>query len=51
VPETIFVSADGKIVGRVVGGASIGQLEVGANSARTGERFGNQRGGAHVPIQ
>jgi peroxiredoxin len=50
IPETLFVSADGRIVGRVVGGASLGQLEIGSTDALRGTRFGVQQGGARIPL-
>jgi AhpC/TSA family len=50
IPETLFISADGKIVGRVVGGASIGQLEAGSSAAGRDRPFGVQQGGARVPL-
>jgi hypothetical protein len=50
IPETLFISAEGSIVGRVVGGATLGQLEAGSSAARSGARFGVQQGGARVPL-
>jgi peroxiredoxin len=50
IPETLFISADGTIVGRVVGGASIGQLEAGSSAARGDRPYGVQQGGARVPL-
>jgi hypothetical protein len=50
IPETLFISAQGDVIGRVVGGASIGQLEAGSASARSNSRFGVQQGGARVPL-
>jgi hypothetical protein len=51
IPETVFISAPGRIVGRVIGGATIGQLEAGSSAARFNRPFGVQQGGARVPIR
>jgi cytochrome c biogenesis protein CcmG/thiol:disulfide interchange protein DsbE len=51
VPETIFISAKGDILGRVVGGASIGQLELGSSATQSGDVVGVERGGAQMPLR
>jgi hypothetical protein len=50
IPETLFISGEGRVVGRVVGGASIGQLEAGSSAARADRSAGVQQGGARVPL-
>jgi hypothetical protein len=50
VPETVFISDTGRIVGRVVGGATIGQLEAGSSAARSNRPFGVHQGGARIPL-
>jgi thiol-disulfide isomerase/thioredoxin len=50
-PQTFFVSAGGDIVGQVVGGPSVRQLEVGTAAARSGEPFGSEQGSSRVPLR
>ena len=50
VPETFFISKQGKIVGHVVGGITLGQLEVGIKAAQTGRQTGTDEGGDRVPL-
>ena len=50
IPETLFISNTGRIVGRVIGGASIGQLEAGSSAARADRPVGVQQGGARIPF-
>jgi peroxiredoxin len=49
-PEVFFISADGEVVGHVVGSPSVRQLELGAGSARVGRSFGNEEGGSRQPL-
>jgi peroxiredoxin len=50
-PQTFFISAAGDIVGEVVGGPSVRQLEVGTAAARSGEPFGSEQGSSRVPLR
>jgi cytochrome c biogenesis protein CcmG/thiol:disulfide interchange protein DsbE len=50
VPETFFISKQGKIVGHVVGGMSLGQLELGVRAAQTGRKTGADQGAGQVPL-
>jgi hypothetical protein len=50
IPETLFISGRGRVVGRVMGGASIGQLEVGSAAALSNRSAGVEQGGARLPI-
>jgi cytochrome c biogenesis protein CcmG, thiol:disulfide interchange protein DsbE len=51
VPETLFISKSGEIVGRVIGGASLGQIEVGVRAARTGRSIPADQGGGQIPFR
>ena len=51
VPETLFISKAGSIVGRVDGGLSLGQLEVGVRAARTGQEMPTDQGGGQIPLR
>ena len=44
-PETFFVSAQGRVVGHVIGAVSPGQLADGIAAARAGRAQGVQSGG------
>jgi cytochrome c biogenesis protein CcmG/thiol:disulfide interchange protein DsbE len=44
-PETFFVSAQGRVVGHVIGAASAGQLADGIAAARAGRALGVESGG------
>jgi peroxiredoxin len=50
-PQTFFISAGGDIVGEVVGGPSVRQLEVGTAAAKSGEPFGSEQGSSRVPLR
>jgi peroxiredoxin len=50
IPETVFISGKGRVVGRVMGGASIGQLQVGSAAAGSNQSAGVEQGGARLPI-
>jgi cytochrome c biogenesis protein CcmG, thiol:disulfide interchange protein DsbE len=50
VPETFFLSKRGKIVGHVVGGLTLGQLELGVRAAQTGRQTGTDQGAGRVPL-
>lgn len=50
VPETLFISKQGKVVGQVLGGLMLGQLEVGIRAAETGSDVGADQGGGRVPL-
>jgi cytochrome c biogenesis protein CcmG/thiol:disulfide interchange protein DsbE len=49
IPETYFVSADGGVVGHVIGVLSEQQLADGAEAARRGQLLGTVSGGARRP--
>jgi cytochrome c biogenesis protein CcmG/thiol:disulfide interchange protein DsbE len=49
IPETYFVSAEGRIVSHVIGVVSAEQLDVGAQAARAGRVAGAVSGGARKP--
>lgn len=49
IPETYFVSADGRVVSHVVGVVSDKQLDVGVRAAKAGEALGSLAGGAIRP--
>src|SRR5206468_23395 len=49
VPETMFISRSGKIVGRVLGGVSLGEVELGVKAAQTDQPVPDQQGGARIP--
>ena len=51
VPETFFISKDGKIAGHVIGQLSLGQLEVGIRAAQTGEPIPTDQGGGQIPLR
>jgi cytochrome c biogenesis protein CcmG, thiol:disulfide interchange protein DsbE len=51
VPETFFLSDEGKIVGHVIGAASVAQLELGARAAQAGTPLGVRQGGARLPLR
>ena len=44
-PETFFVSAQGRVVGHVIGALSVGRLADGVAAARAGRALGVQSGG------
>jgi cytochrome c biogenesis protein CcmG, thiol:disulfide interchange protein DsbE len=50
VPETFFLSKRGKIVGHVVGGLTLAQLELGVRAAQTGRQTGTDQGAGRVPL-
>lgn len=45
IPETFFISADGTVVGHVIGAISAEQLNAGAQAAKTGRPLATVRGG------
>jgi cytochrome c biogenesis protein CcmG, thiol:disulfide interchange protein DsbE len=49
IPETYFVSSQGRVVGHVVGVVSEQQLDEGASAARQGVLVGTESGGAQRP--
>jgi cytochrome c biogenesis protein CcmG/thiol:disulfide interchange protein DsbE len=51
VPETFFISGDGRVVAHVIGAVSQQQLDSGVAAARTGTLVGNERGGAQRPAR
>jgi peroxiredoxin len=51
VPETFFLSADGQIVGHIVGAPSLGQMESGTLAAQAGKLFGITEGGVRLPLR
>lgn len=51
VPETFFISRDGRVVAHVIGAVSKQQLEAGVAAATTGRAAGNERGGAQRPAR
>jgi cytochrome c biogenesis protein CcmG, thiol:disulfide interchange protein DsbE len=51
VPETFFITAQGQIVGHVVGVTSAEQLRAGIAAARSGRTVGAQRGGDQKPVR
>jgi cytochrome c biogenesis protein CcmG, thiol:disulfide interchange protein DsbE len=50
VPETFFFSKQGKVVGHVVGGLTLAQLELGVRAAQTGRQTGTEQGAGRVPL-
>jgi cytochrome c biogenesis protein CcmG, thiol:disulfide interchange protein DsbE len=50
VPETLFISKSGNIVGRVIGGVSLAQIEVGVRAATTGQSIPTDQGGGQIPL-
>ena len=51
IPETFFISADGNIVGHVIGTVSSQQLRDGLAAARAGRVLGAKAGGAQLPTR
>lgn len=51
IPETFFISADGNIVGHVIGTVSSRQLRDGMAAARAGRVLGATAGGAQLPTR
>jgi cytochrome c biogenesis protein CcmG/thiol:disulfide interchange protein DsbE len=49
IPETYFISPEGRVVAHVVGAVSREQLDSGVDAARTGRPVGRERGGARRP--
>jgi cytochrome c biogenesis protein CcmG, thiol:disulfide interchange protein DsbE len=49
IPETYFISRQGKVIGHVIGVVSKRQLANGAIAARTGDVMGTEAGGARRP--
>jgi cytochrome c biogenesis protein CcmG/thiol:disulfide interchange protein DsbE len=49
VPETFFISRDGRVVAHVIGAVSAQQLDTGVAAARTGRPLSSERGGARRP--
>ena len=49
IPETYFISTDGRVVSHVIGVVSDEQLDSGARAARSGEVAGALSGGARKP--
>jgi cytochrome c biogenesis protein CcmG/thiol:disulfide interchange protein DsbE len=49
VPETFFISSNGRVVAHVVGAVSSRQLANGVAAARAGRTLGNETGGARRP--
>jgi cytochrome c biogenesis protein CcmG/thiol:disulfide interchange protein DsbE len=49
IPETYFISPNGRVVAHVVGTVSDEQLEAGVAAARAGTPAGKERGGARRP--
>ena len=50
-PETFFVSAEGLVVGHVIGSVDAGQLREGVAAARAGRPTGTDRGGERRPTR
>jgi peroxiredoxin len=51
VPETFFISKGGKIVSHVIGGVSLGQIEIGVKAAQTGRAMPTDQGGGQIPLR
>jgi cytochrome c biogenesis protein CcmG, thiol:disulfide interchange protein DsbE len=51
VPETFFISANGQIVGHIIGSSSTAQLTAGINAALAGHVQHARRGGEQRPLQ
>jgi cytochrome c biogenesis protein CcmG, thiol:disulfide interchange protein DsbE len=51
VPETFFISRDGRVVAHVIGAVSRQQLDSGVAAARTDTAVGNTKGGAQRPAR
>jgi cytochrome c biogenesis protein CcmG/thiol:disulfide interchange protein DsbE len=51
VPETFFISAQGRIVGHIIGSSSTTQLTAGINAALAGQVQHARRGGEQRPLQ
>lgn len=45
-PETFFISASGRVVGKVIGAISARQLQRGVHAAKSGRVIGDREGGA-----
>jgi cytochrome c biogenesis protein CcmG, thiol:disulfide interchange protein DsbE len=50
IPETFFISAQGQIVGHIVGASSTAQLTAGIAAAQSGQVQGARRGGPQRPL-
>jgi len=50
-PETFFLSADGKVVGHVIGEASAAQMRAGVAAARSGTPAESRRGGERREVR
>ena len=50
-PETFFLSRDGRVVGHVIGTVDAAQLREGTQAARTGRPSGADRGGEQRPVR
>jgi cytochrome c biogenesis protein CcmG/thiol:disulfide interchange protein DsbE len=50
-PETFFISAQGRIVGHIIGSSSTAQLTAGINAALAGQVQHARRGGEQRPLQ
>jgi len=51
VPETFFISAQGRVVGHIIGASSTSELTAGIAAALAGDIAGARQGGAHKPLR
>jgi peroxiredoxin len=51
VPETFFISKKGKVVGHVIGGVTLAQVELGVKAAQTGQLTATDEGGGRIPLR
>jgi len=51
VPETFFISAQGRVVGHIIGASSMPELTAGITAALAGSIAGARQGGAHKPLR
>ena len=48
-PQTIFISATGDVVGQVAGSVTVGQMQQGTAAAIAGRPIGSLQGASRVP--
>jgi cytochrome c biogenesis protein CcmG, thiol:disulfide interchange protein DsbE len=51
VPETFFISKQGKVAGHVVGAVTLAQVELGVRAAQTGQATPTDQGGGQIPLR
>src|SRR3954452_12838709 len=50
VPETFFISKQGKVVSHVIGAVSLAQVQLGVRAAQTGQAIPTDEGGGQTPL-